>query len=163
MHTTGQALTVVAFGAGAVSVAHIVKATEPLFSTVTAAVFLKTVFRWQVRAPGICFYCMFYRAVPPILFSRALNCFVLDRDVADCPSETPAWVLEPSLVAPRCFFDARDLSGIRRAFTHRVWRDSRVSRRAIVLVGAFPARRGQQHGVRPEVHLLKEGHDRPTR
>eukprot|EP00904_Undaria_pinnatifida_P010405 jgi/Undpi1/6495/HiC_scaffold_20.g08974.m1 len=61
MHTTGQTLTVVAFGAGAVSVAHIVKATEPLFSTVTAAVFLKTVFRWQV-----------YAALLPIVFGVIL-------------------------------------------------------------------------------------------
>ncbi|CAN0522473.1 unnamed protein product, partial [Laminaria digitata] len=48
LHTTGHMLTVVALGAGMASVALIVKAAEPFFSSVTAAVLLKTVFRWQV-------------------------------------------------------------------------------------------------------------------
>lgn len=49
MHTTGHIMTVVSLGAGAVSFTHIVKAAEPFFSTVMSAVFLKSVFRWQVQ------------------------------------------------------------------------------------------------------------------
>lgn len=50
MHTTGHIMTVVSLGAGAVSFTHIVKAAEPFFSTIMSAIFLKSVFRWQVYA-----------------------------------------------------------------------------------------------------------------
>eukprot|EP00968_Pinguiococcus_pyrenoidosus_P002178 scaffold114_cov361-Pinguiococcus_pyrenoidosus.AAC.15 len=47
-HTTGHLCTVISLSAGSVSFTHIVKAAEPLFSTVMSAVFLKSFFRLPV-------------------------------------------------------------------------------------------------------------------
>jgi solute carrier family 35 protein E1 len=49
-HTLGHTMTVVSLGAGAVSFTHIVKAAEPFFSTIMSAIFLGSVFPWQVYA-----------------------------------------------------------------------------------------------------------------
>jgi Triose-phosphate Transporter family len=40
---------VISLGAGAVSFTHIVKAAEPIFSTIMSALVLKSTFPWQVR------------------------------------------------------------------------------------------------------------------
>ncbi|KAG5186784.1 triosephosphate/phosphate translocator [Tribonema minus] len=47
-HTAGHIMTVISLGAGAVSFTHIVKAAEPLFSTLMSAIVLKSTFPWQV-------------------------------------------------------------------------------------------------------------------
>ncbi|KAJ8602718.1 hypothetical protein CTAYLR_003763 [Chrysophaeum taylorii] len=49
-HGAGQACTVIALGAGAVSSAHVVKALEPLFSAIVSAVVFKTVMHPLVYA-----------------------------------------------------------------------------------------------------------------
>lgn len=49
-HTLGHVMTVISLGAGAVSFTHIVKAAEPLFSTLMSALILKSTFPWQVYA-----------------------------------------------------------------------------------------------------------------
>ncbi|CAM9999297.1 unnamed protein product [Pylaiella littoralis] len=47
-HGDGQLATVLSLGAGAVSFTHVVKAMEPFFSALVAAVWFRQVFRWQV-------------------------------------------------------------------------------------------------------------------
>jgi Triose-phosphate Transporter family len=53
IHRHAYAITnytqVISLGAGAVSFTHIVKAAEPLFSTLMSALILKSTFPWQVR------------------------------------------------------------------------------------------------------------------
>ncbi|CAM9442263.1 unnamed protein product [Pylaiella littoralis] len=49
-HGGGQLATVLSLGAGAVSFTHVVKAMEPFFSALVAAVCFRQVFRWQVYA-----------------------------------------------------------------------------------------------------------------
>eukprot|EP00903_Cladosiphon_okamuranus_P019421 g17856.t1 len=49
-HGGGQLATVLSLGAGAVSFTHVVKAMEPFFSALVAAVWFRQVFRWQVYA-----------------------------------------------------------------------------------------------------------------
>lgn len=49
-HGGGQLATVLSLGAGAVSFTHVVKAMEPFFSAIVAAVCFRQVFRWQVYA-----------------------------------------------------------------------------------------------------------------
>ncbi|CAM9460581.1 unnamed protein product, partial [Ectocarpus sp. 13 AM-2016] len=49
-HGGGQLATVLSLGAGAVSFTHVVKAMEPFFSALVAAVWFRQIFRWQVYA-----------------------------------------------------------------------------------------------------------------
>lgn len=62
-HGGGQLATVLSLGAGAVSFTHVVKAMEPFFSALVAAVCFRQVFRWQV-----------YASLIPVVAGVALAC-----------------------------------------------------------------------------------------
>ena len=62
-HGGGQLATVLSLGAGAVSFTHVVKAIEPFFSALVAAVWFGQVFRWQV-----------YASLLPVVAGVALAC-----------------------------------------------------------------------------------------
>lgn len=62
-HGGGQLATVLSLGAGAVSFTHVVKAMEPFFSALVAAVCFRQVFRWQV-----------YASLVPVVAGVALAC-----------------------------------------------------------------------------------------
>lgn len=62
-HGGGQLATVLSLGAGAVSFTHVVKAMEPFFSALVAAVWFRQVFRWQV-----------YASLTPVVAGVALAC-----------------------------------------------------------------------------------------
>jgi solute carrier family 35 protein E1 len=49
-HTAGHVMTVLSLAAGSVAFTHIVKAAEPLFSTLMSATILKSTFSWQTYA-----------------------------------------------------------------------------------------------------------------
>ena len=71
--------TVLSLGAGAVSFTHVVKAMEPFFSALVAAVWFRQVFRWQV-----------YAALLPVVAGVSLACAKgesRDRVTASCSCE----------------------------------------------------------------------------
>lgn len=61
--------TVLSLGAGAVSFTHVVKAMEPFFSALVAAVWFRQVFRWQV-----------YAALLPVVAGVSLACAKGEQD-----------------------------------------------------------------------------------
>ncbi|CAN0030531.1 unnamed protein product, partial [Discosporangium mesarthrocarpum] len=63
-HGGGQLATVLSLGAGAVSFTHVVKAMEPFFSALVAAVWFRQIFRWQV-----------YAALVPVVAGVSLACY----------------------------------------------------------------------------------------
>ncbi|CAN0467903.1 unnamed protein product, partial [Scytosiphon promiscuus] len=68
-HGGGQMATVLSLGAGAVSFTHVVKAMEPFFSALVAAVWFRQVFRWQG-----------YAALLPVVAGVSLACAKGEQD-----------------------------------------------------------------------------------
>lgn len=74
-HGGGQLATVLSLGAGAVSFTHVVKAMEPFFSALVAAVWFRQVFRWQV-----------YASLIPVVAGVSIACAKGGRDKGDIHS-----------------------------------------------------------------------------
>lgn len=99
-HGGGQLATVLSLGAGAVSFTHVVKAMEPLFSALVAAVWFRQVFRWQV-----------YAALIPVVAGVSLAC-AKGKSV-----RSRGGFRESRNAAVRCSVDLFEVSNVRTACT----------------------------------------------